>query len=235
MVNWLFKFLESKIYPWILLPKVKYKVSIDCQNLKERGNIFLHRHSNLSETDVFDELGLLRIGVIELRNLPNCSLNLLGFFFKVKHAKYRQKRNGTKPWDGKKVSYYKYMSHFTIEENRTNFYFNFDDLYDIEVQYPVPKNTPANDTIKTALRESKEDPALLTGKLTVEHKPTYMNYWHFQLSIQNHSGSQVRGTSQVEQLMLNHLFDNIISICVIRDVSKITNNLKEKHLYWKGF
>ena len=178
-------------YPRKILPNRKFVKQIDIQKAIDSDKIYVLRRSNQSESETFNDLGLLREEAISDKNtwkeIPSLSFNLLGGFFKTKHSKYSTNGKGSEEWDGASmISFWDFINLFEIKKFKGFYIFDAKDLHNITV--PI-SSSETNREAKKKLAQLKLIPInedgkiMVNGKTIIRHVPTNLNYWHIQLEI----------------------------------------------------
>jgi len=61
---------------------------LDIDYLIDKQDLFILRRSSKTTEDTFNDLGILRDDIINTKEIPGLSMNLLGAYFKIEHIKY---------------------------------------------------------------------------------------------------------------------------------------------------
>lgn len=181
-------------YPSRILPNRQYvrRINIDELHVKCQNSLLIRRLD--SDEYPFHEIGgrkLLNEGVIN-DDVLDWSTNLLGGEFKIEDICWRQTLKGVAEWNGEEVDIHNYDGNYhqivptyyifikinclhkaTIPYNR-----KFGSKKELE-QYAKKTNDVTKDNIDWYVDNEVECHATIT----IEHKPTMLNYWHMTIEI----------------------------------------------------
>lgn len=178
------------MYPLSLLPNISYKISIDVDCLIQHDDYSLIRRVDLPMDKIYDDtIDVFYPSIFTASQIPGMSTNLLCKNCDENSTNFTTSSKGSEPWDGTevKIEDFNGMHHKTPEH--TNIYIPIRKIHNVEI--PLKYNSDAG-TKKdlerrkiTGLVEMTEgDKEILkgTGVITILHKPTFLNYWHFEFT-----------------------------------------------------
>lgn len=194
----------TESYPVEILPTSGFISRIDADEILDIKNVYVHRRSDVSREDAFygniaDRIHFKFDEIDEIIRHPfNLSLNLMGGKFEVsKHAKWNSHEKGSKYWltdNDIEIADYE-GCYSTIDETRPNFFFKYECLHNKPIDYPrtfnkesdswqytaVVKGATIDDIKRTSDGKKGEVEKNVKAKLFLVHRPTNLNYWHWQL------------------------------------------------------
>jgi hypothetical protein len=101
LVNFL-KFFTKNCYPNTILPLLKFTHEISIDSICNSHRLIISRRVKVDiNQSLFNEIGVLRDELIDPKDIPMMSLNLMGGKFQAKHLKFRTLDKGNHKWDGK--------------------------------------------------------------------------------------------------------------------------------------
>lgn len=187
------KRFTTKHFPKALIPRCSYKHEMNVESLFDGipGFLVARRLDGSSSASTNHNNGkfFFRLDSLgEIKHLSKMSLDLLGGLFSPnRHQRYRTKGKGSEYWDGKTVYrkvptdlfyyYEKECSSVAIEASR---------IKSVPVPYRKELNKAQHDDlvkkgihIERFIGKKAYD---LEGEFRLEHAPTVLNYWHFQVN-----------------------------------------------------
>ncbi|MBF6641799.1 hypothetical protein IVB69_09945 [Flavobacterium sp. J49] len=184
-------------YPFEILPKTKFKLKIDFNELVSGGIIYVLRRSELPQSETFhifnDGSFLLNEDALDLKRIPYLSLNIMGARFKAKHSKFIATNAGADSWTGGNVYLSKYLENYSIDDTKGSIFINANELHDITLPYNLSSNPQLHKEIEkfkasfgsNILSNKPPGDIELLGRIRFVHDPVALNYWHVVLEIKN--------------------------------------------------
>lgn len=182
-------------YPIRILPQKRYVKNINIDELNEHcKKSFLVRRLAPDENP-FHNIGgqkLLKEGVIK-DDVLDWSTNLLGGEFKVEDIQWKQEGEGCSYWKGEEINIADYEGCYTCLESVYPVFIAIGKLHKMGIPYKrkfgqksdvIHYAEDTHDLTKEDVEQwtPKEDPQC-HATITVEHKPTKLNYWHMTVEI----------------------------------------------------
>lgn len=242
LTTYLCKYLNIKRlkgYPTTILPKKRYKIEIDIDNLFAGQDIFLLRKSDLSEADTFKKFSngqnLLVDDAINTKRVINLSTNIIGGFFKQKHTIYRPLDEGTKEWNGDKIKMSSFKRAYKIEKPMGNIFIKANKLHNKTIPFTVASDDNIHKEIskfekafgnKTIKSNERGTPIKLLGKIKIKHVPVNLNYWHAELKIYSYDDNTIEKykSNTKTNALLDEIFTNWIKV---NSEPKINGDIKK--------
>lgn len=187
-------------YPIEILPSPQFKRELKIDEFPEGYAAYIHRKSEEIREKCFakgieDVVHLMPKVITYLLGL---SVNLLGGEFKPQvHAIWRQLGDGTLPWKGEEIDLRKYSSCYVpVSDDYPDFFFPVKSLHHLVIEYPRSFNKEKDlkgfhivqDVMDDINKKEKEEgkntwnpKKIVEGYLLVSHKPTKLNYWHYEV------------------------------------------------------
>ena len=132
------------VYPYSILPKTKYKLEINFDDLISDGIVYLLRRSDLPFGETFhtfnDGNKVLNDDAIDINRIPDLSLNLLGSYYKTIHSKYIPIKDGSKQWVGLKVYLSEYLNEYKVDNENGHIFINATELHNKTLPYDLKSN-----------------------------------------------------------------------------------------------
>lgn len=224
--------IRSKLkYPFQILPCSKFKTSIDCDSLINNQDIYILRRSNLSVDETFKPMlgqNVLNDDAIDDIRIANLSVNLLGGHFKKEHNKFVALKAGVDKWIGEKVYLSNYIKDYSIEEDKGLIFINTKVLHNIEVPYNLPSDPNLHKEAtkfqkiignNRVLINTPKETIRVIGKSFFVHSPVNLNYWHFELKVENFSEEIIDNPKKKsDKRFLEQLFTNIIKLNALAEI-----------------
>jgi hypothetical protein len=184
-------------YPRYLLPERYFRIfSLDELDYSS-DNYFVLRRSACAKGATFDRFGTIAAeallglsqdtGGLNLKELQGLSMNILGGKFLPSHLEFRQLGKANNYWPQfARVSYQEISNliETTPEDLRVPIFYQLKHLHNQPLPYfrqvdsNFKKKIPKEFTLQTGIQE-------LQAVVRVNHKPTYGNYWHVELSFKD--------------------------------------------------
>ena len=213
---------RRKTYPLCLIPHSGLKAQINLQEilLAEQERVcYAARRSQ--EAIKYDEEAKLNDGILIIANLDQCipnhevdrglSMNVIQE--NVEEVLFRY-QNDERYWDGT-------TPNINEEKDRLSFLSNNDvSIYDAKLLFSEINGRIADvnndlhlEEIEQAIAETMAGNENITRLV---HKPTAMNYWHFEFTIFNKNGEQVKykRKSQTSKDLFNLIRTTYLSKCI---------------------
>jgi hypothetical protein len=199
-----FIFLGKLKYPSKILPKRSFKNYLDFDVLFDTQSTYLIRRSDRSKEVTFDQLGdtqyILREDVLNIHDIPNLSVNLLGGKFKVQHTKFRvfNKSLGSKRWNGSsKIYLSEHIDSYTIEKEYSPIFIDSTNIHDLSIPYQKPFDKHTERLLRELNIEIKPENNKynFTGKIRFVPDPINLNYWHFELKVLDYKNEIIDNNS----------------------------------------
>lgn len=231
-------------YPIRILPKKQYVKRIDIDKLYTLCKESLLTRRLDCEGTPFHYIGgrkILNEGIIN-DDVLDWSTNLLGGKFKIKDICWRQIGKGITEWNNEDVNICDFDGCYELIKS-TNYVFiplyclhnqiipyrrKFGNKKDLE-QYTIKTNVLDKDFIE---HWTTEDEIECRATITVEHKPTMLNYWHmtveiapedFKAPIPRDSKKNKSLKKRVKEALHMHILNNVI--CKETRIKKIPKTL----------
>lgn len=178
-------------YPSRILPKTCFKNYIEFDSLFEGQTVYLLRRSD-SPLDLtfnhLDDTYTLKDDILNLSDIPNLSVNLIGGRFKIKHAKFKLdiKSEACKLWDGKSSIFLSdHLNNYSISDTFCHIFFDSTNIHDLDVPYSKPYDKKLENLLKSLEKDIKPENNKFhfIGKIKFIPMPTNLNYWHVELKI----------------------------------------------------
>ena len=220
----------KNFYPASILPKHTYRSIINIDDLLNKQELYILRRAEISPEDLFTDLGTLNSDAIDLKDIPDLSMNLMGSFFTDKHVKFVPLKKGSQIWPGGvKV----YLSDFIDEykvltDNFSFFYINLKELHKISIPFEKEKDIQAVNLFKQLKYANtvlgNRIISVNNGTSEIKHAPTYLNYWHIELQIKDPSSKVIsRGKSRAaSEILSKFLIEHIFSVKSMATLDKVT-------------
>jgi hypothetical protein len=230
------KYLElftKKCYPVSILPSLKHIQEISIDSICKSHNLIISRRiKSIDSKNLFNEVGHLRDNIIEPKEVPMLSLNLMGGKFEPFHLKFRTIKKGNDKWDGiKKILLSEFLSCYEIlsEEEFTFVYFDGKKIHATEFPYYQP-SSPELKTQVDHFFSYFPKPKISTdgfefkGKVIIKHDPTNLNYWHLELNTIDYSDNTIKNynKSAWQKRLFSHVINNILIINALPSQSLIS-------------
>lgn len=197
------KYLDRyRNYPSCVLPYPHYKSCINIDRLADEENCVIVRRSDKFTDDTFNELGLIREGIILDKDLANMSMNLYGGKFTDEHLKYRCVGEATHPWEGEMIRVAKYKQTVNLLTRYSAIYFILKELHNKKFPY---YRTDVKETRKllVALKKTgveEEGKIRVMGIANIVHTPNKLNYWHVELLLKSFSDELIKNVKSSWQI-----------------------------------
>ncbi|MDE6295409.1 MAG: hypothetical protein K2M03_05025, partial [Muribaculaceae bacterium] len=195
---------DNPAYPVELLPTASHIYPLEADSFTDTDKTIMHRRSDIGYEECFyngviDRFHFRTERSSEIFKHPyNLSLNLLGGqFIADRHAIWRQTKPGSDYWlGGKDINLSDYSGCYSHHNTAyPDFYFKVSDLHDRPIKYPRTFNRQSESwpykAVVTGLRiiDHKSGDKKIKGQVTedvkgvlkLKHRPTNLNYWHWQL------------------------------------------------------
>lgn len=219
-------------YPLCLIPKPYFRIINIDELLGESNDYYLLRRSSETKTIPFDEFGFLisKYFVESRKELPNLSLNILGYF-KKPHIVFRSINYASQRWRiSRFVNYFKLLKNIQLLENVYPIIIPFDRFHNVRFPY-VRNDKEYLKKIPDELKSTHE-PSI---NMRIEHYPNNSNFWHVQLDIKDRVTNNVNFKAKYGEGIYNHVVLNILSTIQNIDINKPRKVPKElfyhKRLY----
>ena len=174
-----------------IVPKSNFVEEIDISSLCNSQTLGFVRRSLKSKEDILDDVDEIRVDAIcsNYNEIPGLSFNILGALFIIKDLEYTFKKKAVQKWDGLEVEINDYKAFIESTLNPIPIYFLSSDL----IITKIPHESVHNESIKELLKKIEDESkyTILNGKVSfslstsVQHEPTFLNYWHAELNIFN--------------------------------------------------
>lgn len=190
-----YRFQGTLSYPHSIIPKPLFRERINFGELLSRQIVYILRRSDKLKGETFNELGYLREDIIFRKDVPNMSMNLMGTFFKEQYLRFvpEMGTKATENWDGKsKVYLSEFINKYKTITNCSAIYFEAADLHNIDIPYSKPHDKEAEKLFKTLKHQIVDNIIIANSKTVLEHSPTYLNYWHIELSLLDFNSDPVK-------------------------------------------
>lgn len=221
---WLCSFyrLTGKLkYPNSILPKTCFKNFLEFDTLIENQQIFLLRRSDKPLEHTFSILGgnyILCQDAIEDSDLLDLSLNLLGGKFQIKHIKFipKIKSEACYPWDGKSSIYLSdHLHNYSVVEVPCYIFIDSSNIHNETISYSRTQDKPLDKHLKSLGKTFKPENKIYNFESRVKFVavPTNINYWHFELRINEFDNDPISNKKPAWVKALCHqIFNDIISV-----------------------
>lgn len=185
-------------YPYEILPKEKFKLKIDFNELVSSSTIYVLRRSEVPQSETFhffnDGSFLLNEDALDLKRIPNLSLNIMGARFETKHSKFIAINAGADKWTGGHVHLSKFLKNYKIDDTKGTIFINANELHDKTLPYNLSSNVQLHKEIEkfkalfgtNIVSNIPPNDIELLGKIQFVHDPVILNYWHVVLEIKNY-------------------------------------------------
>ena len=178
------------MYPLSLLPNILYKISIDVDCLIQHDDYSLIRRVDLPIDEVYDDaIDAFYPSIFTASQIPGMSTNLLCKNCGENSTNFTTSSKGSEPWDGTEVKIEDFNEMYHETPNHTNIYLPIRKMHNVSIPLKYSNDAGTKKDLErrkiTGLVEMTEgDKEILkgTGTIAVAHKPTFLNYWHFEFT-----------------------------------------------------
>ena len=230
-------------YPIRILPRRQYvdRINVNDLCIKCNQSVLLRRLD--SEGKPFHIIGgrkLLNEGVIS-EDVLDWSTNLLGGEFKIEDICWRQKNGGIADWNGGDVKICDFDECYQHVETPYYVCIAVNRLHKITIPYKrrFGSRQDLEQYVEKTNDITKEDIAQYIGgelecraTITIEHKPTMLNYWHITIGItprdftdpMPRNSTKNKGVKKrVREALHLHIIDNVM--CETPNIEDIPKEL----------
>ncbi|RZJ85838.1 MAG: hypothetical protein EOO20_19515 [Chryseobacterium sp.] len=159
------------------------------------------------------------------KKIPGLSLNLLCLKCGKESTNYKTKGDGSSYWNGAEIDLNTRDGEYEETGTHTNVYLNYRLLSDQTIPLIYADNAAKRKELEknkiTELVEGNDEegqPILKgSGTLTLVHRPTNLNYWHYELSFTAENKTNAKSPNKTVTKALEYVLDHIMSkeICSI--------------------
>ena len=237
------RFTGELKYPFSILPKTKFKLEINFDELISDGQVYFLRRSQVPQIETFhifnDGTSLLNDDAADLVRIPNFSINLMGSLFKTHHSIFIPINNGSKTWKGEKVYLSDHFDDYKLDNENGYFFIHANKIHNIKVPYNLKFNNEFHKEVEKFIRtvgsnnvlsNTPPEDIIIKGKIYFEHVPVNLNYWHAELKTVNYKEKSLKDAKSVsDKRFIEVIFNDYIKLNSYPNVQEL--NEINKSLY----
>lgn len=224
------KIFTNKCYPLEIIPSVKYKKEILIDSICNTQDFYITRRVNHNKENLLNEIGILRDDVLQPKEVPMMSLNIMGGKFEHSHIKFRTLKEGNDKWNGKDEIFISdfFKCYEILDSSKiATIFFEGNKINSVIIPYCQPDTTELKKQVDHFFThvpkpEKGSNGFEFEGKIIFKHDPTNLNYWHLELNVIDFKGDAItfKGATWQKRLF-SHIISNTLLVNALTSISYI--------------